>query len=107
MSRPRIEAPFLCPRKYVPKELKHARIGSIDDGALALAHTIKRRFMKCRYRHSTVVVDIDGSVYASMRPGPTIEYVRVMFPELIAGTYTPDADAADIASDLETFRRAM
>jgi hypothetical protein len=97
---------FLAPRSYMPKELRNSRIGCTDMGSLALAHAIKNRIERGRYKLCHVFVDIDSCVYAVMKPGAWLEWTLATHPEMLIGVYTKGVDAGNLAADFEDLRCA-
>jgi hypothetical protein len=98
---------FVAPRRYVPREMRAAKVGSIEEStSLALAHLIQRRIQLARYRCAVVVVDIDGTCYATKWTGQTIDNVLNTYPQIVVGTYDGNGEAADMAADIEIHRRA-
>ena len=102
------ERRYLAPRRYVPFDLKAARVGCTDQGALTLATVLHKRMrdMRLRYRWH-VLVDIDGAVYAVARSGESLSYVVANHPELLVGVYDKTACVGQIVDDLEEHRRGM
>ena len=71
-----------------------------------LAHAIKNRIERGRYRLCHVFVDIDSCVYAVMKPGAWLEWTLATHPELLVGVYTKGVDAGNLAADFDDLRRA-
>lgn len=97
---------FAAQRRYVPKELCRAKVCNIDVGALACAYLVKRRLSESRGLRVTVFIDLDGQCYAAQRWGPSMVELAAAHPEIIVGVYDAKVDPADLAADLEDFRRA-
>jgi hypothetical protein len=98
---------YLAPRRLVGSELASAKVGSIEIGALAMAYTLKRRIENSTKRaQRTVLLDIDGTVYAAMTECTSIDRILVEAPHIVVGSYKGTVDAAALAADLEMMRRA-
>lgn len=96
------------PRSYVPAELKGAYIGNVnDEGAANIGFGVRSRLLRTRTRIGYVIVDrCNGRVYCVLRDCPSLQDVLREHPDCLVGTYTATAEAADIAADLESMRRA-